>query len=190
MIAAQYEITLPADYDMDIIRRRVAARGHALDKRPGIGLKAYLIHEIADGSTANAYAPFYLWTDPDALAAFHWGGQGFNGIVRDFGRPAVQTWIGGHFHSGPRYNQTPVYATKTILVPALAGDPQSEATKLQELAESIAENDDTHSVAWAIDPTTWHGIIFRLSTSRPQNSANATVYQVLHLSTPEMDQLR
>jgi len=66
----------------------------------GSALKAYLIREVADGATANAYAPFYLWTDPDALGAFHWEGQGFSGIVSDFGRPPVQTWIGGH--SPPR----------------------------------------------------------------------------------------
>jgi hypothetical protein len=35
----------------------------------GLGLKAYLIQEVAAGSAGNAYAPFYVWTDPDALAA-------------------------------------------------------------------------------------------------------------------------
>jgi hypothetical protein len=189
MIAAQYEIALPADYDMDIIRHRVASRARTLDNRPGIGLKAYLIHETADGATANAYAPFYLWTDPEALAAFHWEGQGFSGIVSDFGRPPVQTWIGGHFHRGPRYEQTPAFATKTLLAPALTGDPQNEAALLQELAQSFAKNEDTHSVAWGIDPATWQGVVFRLSTSRPENTPNAIAYQVLHLSTPEMDQL-
>ena len=31
MIAMQYTIALPADYDMAIIRRRIAAKGHLLD---------------------------------------------------------------------------------------------------------------------------------------------------------------
>jgi hypothetical protein len=189
MIAAQYEIALPADYDMETIRRRVDERGHTLDDRSGLGLKAYLINEVSDGSAANAYAPFYLWSDPGALAALHWEGQGFSGIVNDFGRPRVQTWFGGSFHRGPHYELTPTFATKTLLAPALASDPQDEATKLQELAQSIANNEDTHSVAWAIDPATWQGVIFRLSTSRPDNSPNAVVYQVLHLSMPEIDQL-
>ncbi|WP_433257560.1 DUF4865 family protein [Streptosporangium sp. CA-135522] len=34
----QYEITLPADYDMKIIRHRVATRGSAMDAFPGLGL--------------------------------------------------------------------------------------------------------------------------------------------------------
>ena len=34
----QYEITLPADHDMRIIRERVAANGHRMDDVPGLGL--------------------------------------------------------------------------------------------------------------------------------------------------------
>jgi hypothetical protein len=32
--AMQYEISLPADYDMEIIRKRVAVGGSALDAAP------------------------------------------------------------------------------------------------------------------------------------------------------------
>ena len=45
MHAMQYEIPLPADYDMGIIRHRVATRGSALDDWAGLGVKAYLIRE-------------------------------------------------------------------------------------------------------------------------------------------------
>lgn len=38
----QCEITLPADYDMAIIRHRVATRGASTDAFVGLGLKAYL----------------------------------------------------------------------------------------------------------------------------------------------------
>jgi Domain of unknown function (DUF4865) len=34
MYAMQYEISLPADYDMSIIRHRVASKGSALDTCP------------------------------------------------------------------------------------------------------------------------------------------------------------
>lgn len=190
MIAAQYEIALPTDYDMGIIRRRVADRGHVLDARPGLGLKAYLIRDVAEGSSTNAYAPFYLWTDPGALAALHWEGQGFSGIVNDFGRPAVQTWIGGHFYRGPSHELAPIFATKTLVPLNNEEDPKDEARKLQELAHSRSTDDDTHSVTWAINPTTWQGVIFRLSTCRPEDSAVATIYEVLHLSTPELAKLR
>jgi hypothetical protein len=45
MHAMLYEITLPGDYDMDTIRRRVAERGAATDAFAGLGLKADPIHE-------------------------------------------------------------------------------------------------------------------------------------------------
>ncbi|GGO10638.1 hypothetical protein GCM10010116_21330 [Microbispora rosea subsp. aerata] len=39
----------------------MATRGHALDDRAGLGLKAYLIRERGvAGSPVNQYAPFYL----------------------------------------------------------------------------------------------------------------------------------
>ncbi|MEV4568163.1 DUF4865 family protein [Nonomuraea sp. NPDC049419] len=51
MYAKQYEITLPADYDMTIIRKRVADRGHLLADRAGLGLKAYLVRERGIGGS-------------------------------------------------------------------------------------------------------------------------------------------
>jgi hypothetical protein len=58
MHAMQYEITLPAEYDMKIIRHRVATKGHLLDAFPGLGLKAFVIRERGiGGSPVNQYAP-------------------------------------------------------------------------------------------------------------------------------------
>ncbi len=79
MYATQYEIRLPADYDVDVVRQRVARRGHALDAFPGLGLEAHLIRERADGAAVDEYAPFYLWTEPAAMGRFLWG----RGLRRD-----------------------------------------------------------------------------------------------------------
>lgn len=71
MDAQQYEITLPADYDMGVIRQRVAVGGRLLDDRAGLGLKAYVIRERGvDGSPVNQYAPVHLWNDTGAMAHF------------------------------------------------------------------------------------------------------------------------
>lgn len=89
MLAMQYEITLPADYDMAVIRRRIAEKGHLLDGFPGLGFKAWLYSMSDDpvlpGGT-NRYAPFYLWHDGEGMNAFL-GGAGFAALARDFGRP-------------------------------------------------------------------------------------------------------
>ncbi len=67
----RYEITLPADYDMGVIHRRVATRGSGTDRFPGLGIKAYLVRERGrHGSPVNQYAPFYLWAELSGMNAF------------------------------------------------------------------------------------------------------------------------
>ncbi|MFD4475235.1 DUF4865 family protein [Streptomyces sp. NPDC058471] len=137
MHAMQYEITLPADYDMGIIRNRVADKGHLLDKYPGLGAKAYLIRERgADDSPVNQYAPFYLWNTPEGMNSFLWG-PGFQGIVDDFGRPEVQHWGGVAFAEGagssgatsapPATSATPTTST-TPTTPVTSAAPVTSAS--------------------------------------------------------------
>ena len=191
MIAAQYEIILPADYDMEVIRRRVRERGTALDARAGLGLKAYLVRDVADGSAVNSYSPFYLWRDTAAMAAFHWGGQGFSGIVRDFGRPVVRTWVGGGFTRGVAFSVTPAYALlRTRAIPP-AADPVETAELLShESVESLGAN--VHSHVWGIDPTRWQSVEFTLLARYPGQATDpeTTLYSVLHLSSPEIEALQ
>jgi hypothetical protein len=94
MIAMQYSIVLPADYDMNIIKQRIAAKGHLLDDFPGLIFKAYLTagKNIAPAySQDNLYAPFYLWQDSEAMNRFL-GGEMFAGLAQAFGRPVIKTW--------------------------------------------------------------------------------------------------
>lgn len=191
MILAQYEIPLPMDYDMDIIRQRVAERGGALDDRAGLGLKAYLIRDAAEGSPANVYAPFYLWREPDALADFHWGGGGFTGIVRDFGRPAVHTWLGGSFTPGRAFEHAPTHALRRVRGLGPDADPADVAVTLVETGRSDLQREGLHSHAWGINPTTWRSVEFTLLSEAPEDrDPDVTCYRVLHMSTPEMRELR
>jgi hypothetical protein len=64
MIAAQYKITLPNDYNMDIIINRVKNNGHKTDGFEGLGYKLYLITQKDENNNfQNSYSPFYLWKD-------------------------------------------------------------------------------------------------------------------------------
>lgn len=45
MIAMQYKISLPDNYDMNVIRQRVADNGHRTDGFQDLIFKAYLISE-------------------------------------------------------------------------------------------------------------------------------------------------
>jgi hypothetical protein len=94
MLAMQYSFTLPADYDMGIIHRRIATKGPLLDGFPGLAFKAYLSAERGDPalpSEENLYAPFYLWRDHAGMNAFL-AGEGFAALARDFGWPSVRLW--------------------------------------------------------------------------------------------------
>ncbi|MBT2442065.1 DUF4865 family protein [Streptomyces sp. ISL-36] len=161
MHAMQYEITLPAGYDMEIIRKRVASKGHLLDDFPGLGLKAYLLREREDGSPVNQYAPFYLWATPEGMNSFLWG-PGFQGIVNDFGRPVVQHWVGLSYAEGPASSATPRTATRRK-VPVPEGVAPAEAVA-QALArhERQAATEGVVASAVAVDPRHWEVLHFTL----------------------------
>ncbi|MFJ3903069.1 DUF4865 family protein [Streptomyces sp. NPDC090025] len=195
MHAMQYDITLPADYDMRIIRDRVASRGHLLDAFPGLGLKAYLIRERADGSPVNQYAPFYLWTDPAGMSAFLWG-PGFQGIVDDFGRPVVRHWTGLAYDEGPASAAPPRTATRRRRRMPDGVPPADTVAAELALHEHESAADGVVARAVAVDPRHWELLTFTLwAADAPDLPADAAGpagqaapdtdrFQVLHLSAP------
>ncbi|MFF5787980.1 DUF4865 family protein [Streptomyces sp. NPDC012693] len=198
MYAKQYEITLPADYDMEIIRKRVAVGGHVLDDRAGLGLKAYVIRERGtDGSPVNQYAPFYLWNDAGAMAQFLVGKGGFQNIVRDFGRPAVHHWAGIACHAGPARTAFPRAASRRLTPIPADSDPDADGLGLATLIEreveelrGVARREDVHTAALAFDPQSWQLMRFVLweAAVAPDEAATER-YEVLHLSAPDMARL-
>ncbi|GAA5123654.1 DUF4865 family protein [Alloalcanivorax gelatiniphagus] len=191
MFAMHYDIRLPADYDMEVIRTRVRERGHALDDREGLGLKAYLTRDLARGGEVSSYSPFYLWTDEAAAGRFLWGGEGFAGIVRDFGRPPVQTWVGGEFLRGPAHDERPVLAGIASTRVATALDPVRAARAAADRARETTSGTHVHSTAWMIDPQRWEITHLVLADHEDgledvRTDAGGDVFEVLHLSAPEM----
>ncbi|MFF2324395.1 MULTISPECIES: DUF4865 family protein [unclassified Streptomyces] len=187
MHAMQYEITLPADYDMGIIRDRVATRGQLLDAFPGLGLKAYLIRERGEHSPVNQYAPFYLWVTPEGMNSFLWG-PGFDGIVQDFGRPEVQHWIGLAYEEGPASAALPRTATRRrTAVPASVAPADAVGTAREE-SRRLAKTPGAVASALAVDPRHWELLHFTLwEQDAPEVPGDR--YEVLHLSAPERDRI-
>jgi hypothetical protein len=188
MHAMQYEITLPADYDMGIIRRRVASRGHLLDDWHGLGFKTYLMRERGvHGSPVNQYAPFYLWNTVAGMNAFLWGGP-FQGIVDDFGRPSVRQWSGlayteGHDARSPA--RLAVRLRQPLPNEGLLTETMADAARE---TERLAAEDGAVLAAAAVDTSRWELIHFSLwKNDTPK--ADGDVYEVLHLSEPERDRL-
>lgn len=186
MHVMQYEIGLPADYDMEIITRRVAERGQATDTYPGLALKAYSVRRTGrHNSPVNAYAPFYLWNDPAGLNSFLYGP--FRSITTDFGRPAVWHGVGAGFHRGPAFGATPVFATReTVTLP-----PDAEpGPVVAELAGPERIGAGVHSRAVAVDPQRWQAVVFTLWATVPDHLDPAwTAFDILHVSTPGLTDL-
>lgn len=181
----QYEIALPADYDMAIIRERVATRGSLLDDFDGLAMKAYCVRERGiDGSPVNAYAPFYLWHTTAGMNRFLFGGGGFEGLVATFGRPAIAHWIGLAAEPGPARAATPQAATRRLdrLAPD-ADAPGAVARALDELREEAARP-GVHTAALGIDPRRWELVRFTLWAAG-EHAADEVAYRVLHLSAPQ-----
>jgi hypothetical protein len=198
MYAKQYEITLPADYDMQIIRKRVADFGHILDDRAGLGLKTYLIRELGtDGSPVNQYAPFYLWNEIGAMGHFLAGGAGFQGIIRDFGRPAVHHWTGIASMAGPARAAVPRAASRRLTALPADCDPDTTglglATRIEQETkelENLAVRAGVHTAALAVDPRHWQLLRFIVwEDAVPQDEDATERYEVLHLSAPGLADL-
>ncbi|MGP3974904.1 DUF4865 family protein [Streptomyces sp. 8N114] len=193
MYAKQYEITLPADYDMKVIRKRVADGGHVLDDRAGLALKAYVIRERGlDGSPVNQYAPFYLWNDAGAMAQFLVGGGGFQNIIRDFGRPIARHWAGVACHAGPARTAPPRAASRLLAPVPVDSDSDGSGLGLASWFEretaalgALARRDGVHTAALAVDPHHWQMMRFVLWQDAVASDTEATErYEVLHLSSP------
>jgi len=190
MNVIQYEIILPADYDMSIIRKRVADKGHFTDSFASLGIKAYLVSERGvNGAILNRYAPFYIWTDTAEMNKFLVGGGGFNGIIDSFGRPTLQHWAGIAFERGYLMDIFPKAVTRfTELIP-VESNPTVFVDQAMERFHKHAKTPGVYCTVLALDPRSWELVCFTLWENADQAS-NGTRYEVLHLSTPRLADLK
>jgi hypothetical protein len=188
MIAMQYSFTLPADYDMTIIRRRIAEKGHLLDDFPGLVFKAYLHAGRDDApltSHENLYAPFYLWHDNESMNAFL-GGAGFAALARSFGWPSVRLWSVWEAQLAPDLSASRCATREIITLP-----PYSPLDACRH-AETTAAHDDIARGALAavsaFEPTGWTLLRLRL-WPEPRNEHardGRQAYRVGHVSQPRL----
>lgn len=196
MIAKQYCIALPADYDMAIIRKRVAEKGSTFDTFPGLCFKMFLIQERGIfGAVGNSYAPFYLWADTESLWNFA-AGKGFAGIIESFGRPAINTWLS--MACSMQSNLDPVALRFAVIdeTPIAPGvDLEHFRQEMIAAGEAAVDDEDGPAISMsAVDPTTWRLLTFSAYSHLPLEESfppTAGRYEVLHVSGPGLvEQLR
>ncbi len=186
----QYRIVLPSDYDMNIVRARVATKGAALDNFAGLGFKAYLIRELGvNNSEINEYAPFYLWDDVDGMKKFLYGGVGFGGLVASFGRPPIAHYNAISAFDGPASAELPGWATlhSSPIPPHV--DPAPFVANATQEARIASQESGAHTTAVAVDPVNWKLIRFSLRTECPGPNPDVEIFSVLHLSRPGHEKL-
>ncbi len=178
-LAMQYSFTLPADYDMAIVERRIAEKGPALDGLPGLRAKAYLSARRGGAQRENLYAPFYVWDDASAMSGFLTG-RGFAGVSDAFGWPQVRVWIVWRARLAHDVEQAR-FATSEIA--AIASHAPLDALKAQEnaAADEAIERGALAAVA-GFEPTTWTRVRFRLWRARPERRDGVALYDVGHVS--------
>ena len=172
MLALQYRLFPAPDFDMDELRDRIPSIGARFDGLPGLHLKAFLWRAGA----VNEYAPFYLWNDPDAAAAFLWNDGGFAGVATKYGRPAALTWLTVAVEEGPAAD-VPRWAVRST--ESLSAEEPLE----QHAARLRARVIDAHTVITAIDPATWEAVTLTLHVDRPASPAGE-LYEVPYISHP------
>jgi hypothetical protein len=187
MIAMQYSFVFPADYDMSVIDRRIAGKGHMTDGWPGLVFKAYLSSRKSDAggpASENRYAPFYLWQSPAAMNDFLCGPP-FAGLTQSFGWPSVQSWLVWDAALGPELAGARFASRESIPIRPHTRLDELKATELG-LARERMEQHGALAAVIGFEPSTWNVVRFHLWAQLPAPGllADGCLYDVGHISAP------
>lgn len=178
MLAMQYTITLPADYDMKAIEARVEERRPLFDAIPGLMHKTYLAN-----FDDKIYAPFYIWSDTVQMRDFLMDNL-FHGVTTSFSRPRVRTWAVLNLERG-QFEGIPTHAVREA-------DPISPEEPLDALFERekayqelLLKNPALYLTVLGLDADRWEVLRYHVWKDIPSaSSPHGDViqpYRVLHV---------
>lgn len=182
MIAMQYSFVLPADYNMSIIDRRIADKGHLTDGLPGLIFKAYLSARKEEWGPHNCYAPFYLWASTAGMNEFL-SGPGFAALTHSFGWPSVKTWSVWGKEVSRSVAEARVARREIIPIHPYASLAEIRTQEARQAKELVHVHGALAAVA-GFEPTTWSLVRFELWDDLPPESSSpdVTYYDVGHVS--------
>jgi len=182
MLAMQYSIQLPDNYDGALIRTRVNARKKLFDDHDGLVHKSFLYND-AD----KVYAPFYVWKDVTEAKEFLLDDL-FKGVIETFTRHRVRSWFVVHMAYGNR-TLTPGFAQREvdIIPPEEKLDYYLKREKTQQ--DELLKNPNLYMHLVALDADRWEILHFSLwkdkaNAVRPSSDSHLE-YEVLHVSEPK-----
>jgi len=178
MIASQYKIILPSNYDMDIIKKRVKDNGYKTDGFYGLKFKLYLITEKGvNNNLQNSYSPLYIWKDSEGLNKFLFEGY-YDNIITSFGWQNVNIGV-------PLIDTTTdsIKEKKFLLEITGAIDPRESLNCFKDfIKESIPEiANSEYVVIYNPDKWKYHAFYF-IDDLQKVKTEKGVIYSILHVS--------
>jgi len=187
MIIVHYQHRLPADCDIEALRRWLRERGAVWDAVSELYFKAFLLRESGClGAIANSYSSLYLWRHDRAFR--DWLIRGGYKIVTDrFGHAEIETFVALDAFRG-KGDGACFLCREDVNIP-LDADLTAAFAREIELAGELASRPDVISATVGLDPRNWKFVRIMLSEVPPAASAQGVTYQIAHLSQPVLDTL-
>jgi hypothetical protein len=181
MIIAHYAHRLPADYDIDVIRRRAGQRGPLWDAVPELYFKGFLLRERGRlGAITSEYSSLYLWRQDEAFRDFLVTGR-YKSVIDSFGRAGIETRVALDARRGPARDARFAYKQQQD-IPLDADLTSTFAAEIAKNREA-AEQAGTVAAAVGVDAQNWRITRILLSEQEP-SGAGSEAYQILHLAKP------
>lgn len=182
MLAMQYSIQLPPDFDGQQIKTRVASRKALFDEHEGLVHKSFLYND-AD----KLYAPFYVWQDVGRAQEFLLNDL-FKGVIDTFSRCRVRSWFSTHMAYGNRA-LVPAFAYREVDV--IAPEERLDVFLQQEKThqDALLSDPNLYMHLVAFDAERWEILRFSLwkdaASAQKPGSDSYIGYDVLHVSEPK-----
>lgn len=174
MQAMRYDITLPTDYDMTIIRDRVMKTGYLMDGFKGLLFKLFLISEKKNGDYYNSYSPLYIWKNSEGMSQFIFDGY-FDNILRSFGWQHIEIGMTSSIELSDDFTQSQFMTEeKQDILP-------TDTLKNFDIHEKATEGETGKVVIY--NPDKWQKVIFTFYLTKPQTELRC--FEILHLSNGE-----
>ena len=182
MLAMQYSIQLPSNYDGARIKERVNKRKKLFDKHNGLVHKSFLY-----SSEENIYAPFYVWKDAVEARKFLIDDL-FHGVIEDFSRQRVRSWFVLDLEYGNR-SLKPKFARREVDIIPDEVKLELHLRKDKEVMSGSLSDPNLYMYLIALDADRWEILHYSLwkdkaSAAKPNNDSHLN-YEVLHVSEPE-----
>ncbi|WP_238900535.1 DUF4865 family protein [Clostridium sp. YIM B02500] len=178
MIATQYKIILPSDYDMSIIKDRVKNNGYKTDGFEDLKFKLYLTTEKGKNENSqNSYCPLYVWKDSNGLNKFLFNGF-YDNIITSFGWQKVNIGI-------PLIDTTTykIKDSKYVFEIEREIKPQGSLNNFKdEIEKNIPRIKESEFIV-IYNPDKWkYHVFFFIDDLSKIKSVEGTTYDILHIS--------